>query len=120
MRRVAIILLSALTFAFVMNGEAMAKEPNQKTTETDKKDPKPKSKPKNTLADKNHAKPPPKPTAAELQDMKDRAAQKKAELQAKKAEASQGAPLMRLHTSGGRRSRSSDSNWLHEKKDKLF
>jgi len=119
MRRVAMILLSALTFAFVMNGEVLAKEPNQKTTEADKKEPKAKSpKPKNTQA--NHAKPPPKQTAAELQEMKERAAEHKAEFQAKKAAAAQGAPLMRLHTTGGRRSRSSDSNWLHEKRDKLF
>ena len=88
MRRREMILLTALTLAFGMNGEALAKDAKQK---------------------------PPKPTDAEKAKMKEANLEKKTE-KAENAQnkSGDGAPLMRLHAASGRDAKP-DSSWLNHR-----
>ena len=83
------VLLSALTFAFAMSGEALAKDAKQK---------------------------PPKLTDAEKAERKEQAAEKKSEQTAKEDKGGGGSPLIRLRgaSSSGRNSKP-ESSWLRDK-----
>lgn len=90
MRRV-VIVLSALAFAFAMNGEALAKDGKKKAANAAQ-----------TTEDK----------AAN----KERAQEHKVD----KADAeNKGAPLIRLHSSSGSHGKP-DSSWLHDKSHKSY